>query len=823
MSVSIQGQGLLLLFSIILSSSTISAAVDVIRATQKLTDGETLVSSGGNFELGFFRPGNSRKRYLGIWYKKISKFTVVWVANGNNPLNDSSGVIKFVDQSNFVLLNGTNGTVWSASSSAAVINPLAQLLDTGNLVVRNENDKDRENFLWQSFDYPSDTFLPGMKYGINLQTGLNRVLTSWRSPDDPSTGHYINKLNPNGRPQFYLFRDSVVEFRSGSWNGLRFSGMINLEPNPIYKFDFISNKEEIYYQYELINSSVLSRMVLSPQGSLERFTWIDRTQEWSLYLTASMDNCDRFDLCGPNGVCDINNSPACGCLKWFVPKSTEEWIAADWSNGCARKVPLECTNGEGFIKYPGIKLPDTQQSRSNETMNLEECEKVCLKNCSCTAYANTDIRNGGSGCILWFGDLIDIRKYSENGQDIYIRLAASVMDDLQRSEGKKRVKIIVVPISLVGSFLLALCIFFYVLRRKRKHRRRGTVDDGPKQDQTTNEDFELPLFEFASISEATNCFSIKNIIGQGGFGPVYKGILKDGQVIAVKRLSKRSRQGVDQFKNEVICIAKLQHRNLVKLLGCCIQHEERILIYEYMPNKSLDYFIFDKRGSMVLDWSKRFHILNGIARGLLYLHHDSRIRIIHRDLKASNILLDYQMNPKISDFGMARSFGGDETSANTSRIVGTYGYMSPEYAIDGLFSLKSDVFSFGVLALEILSGRKNRRFSHIGHKFNLLGHAWMLHREDRCWELVEESFKGSCIEFEVLRAIRVGLLCVQQSPEDRPNMSTVVLMLTTDIALPEPKEPGFFAERDLLDADSSSTKHETSSTNELTLTKLDAR
>ncbi|CAA2994664.1 G-type lectin S-receptor-like serine threonine-kinase At4g27290 isoform X1 [Olea europaea subsp. europaea] len=258
-------------------------------------------------------------------------------------------------------------------------------------------------------------------------------------------------------------------------------------------------------------------------------------------------------------------------------------------------------------------------------------------------------------------------------------------------------------------------------RKKSNHGQRiggrlGYKYTGDHNDENHNESIELPLFDLRAITKATDNFSINSKLGEGGFGPVYKGVMEEGQEIAIKRLSRTSHQGLVEFKNEVNCIAKLQHRNLVKLLGCCIHGEEKMLIYEYMPNRSLDLILFDLMGSALLDWPKRFHIINGIAKGLMYLHQDSRLRIIHRDLKASNILLDFDMNPKISDFGMARIFGGNETEANTSRVVGTYGYMPPEYAMDGIFSVKSDVFSFGVIMLEI---------------------AWMLYREGRSLELVD--------------------------------------------------------------------------------------
>ncbi|KAI8010272.1 G-type lectin S-receptor-like serine/threonine-protein kinase [Camellia lanceoleosa] len=820
-----------LFFSSLFSILIVSNTVDTITKTHSITGSNTIVSSGGSFEMGFFSPGSSQNQYLGIWYKNIPVRTVVWVANREIPLLSSSSVgsssiLTIINSGILALVNGTGSVIWSPNMTGSTRDPVAQLMESGNLVVRDANDISG-HFLWQSFDYPCDTLLPGMKLGKNFVTGLERHLSSWKSSDDPAPGDYTYRCDPQGYPQNILSSGSAEVFRTGPWNGIGFSGRPSLKSNSIYAFELVYTKEEVYYDYKLL-SSVVSRLSLNQTGVVQRWNWIDRTQQWVRVLTSPTDNCDSYKLCGPNGNCIVGNNPVCGCLSKFVPQNQREWENGDWSTGCVRRTPLDCPNGDGFVKYSGYKMPDTRNSWFDRNMTLRECEMVCLKNCSCMAYANLDIRRGGSGCLLWFGELIDMRELNTNEQDVYIRMASSELED-STAHSKKREIVAVTLALLTGVLLLGMSLIVYLRKRKRKNsqlNKEGILMHKSEQgytDKTQKEDLELPLFDLTVIADSTNNFSINNKLGEGGFGPVYKGTLEGGQEIAVKRLSKNSGQGLDEFKNEVICIAKLQHRNLVKLLGCCIQGEEMMLIYEYMPNKSLDYFIFDQSQNTLLDWSKRFHIINGIARGLLYLHQDSRLRIIHRDLKASNILLDIDMNPKISDFGIARSFGGNETEANTNRVIGTYGYMSPEYAIDGLFSVKSDVFSFGVLVLEIVSGKKNKGFYHPGHYHNLLGHAWRLYEEGKSLELIDEALWDSCYQIEMLRSIHVGLLCVQESPKDRPSMSSVVLMLGSETALPQAKQPGFFTARNVLQTGSSSSKEATTTGNEITSTMLSAR
>ncbi|KAF5472869.1 hypothetical protein F2P56_009538 [Juglans regia] len=359
--------------------------------------------------------------------------------------------------------------------------------------------------------------------------------------------------------------------------------------------------------------------------------------------------------------------------------------------------------------------------------------------------------------------------------------------------------VIIIVVTIVASVIL-LIITICIYRRMRRW--PWVKPESEPVDEIGS--VESLQFDFDAIKVATDNFSEENKLGQGGFGVVYKGKLPNGQAIAVKRLSTNSGQGDSEFKNEVLLVAKLQHRNLVRLQGFCLQRNERLLVYEFVQNTSLDHFLFDPIKRAHLDWERRYKIIGGIARGMLYLHEDSRLRIIHRDLKASNILLDGDMNPKISDFGMARLFLLDQTQANTSRIVGTYGYMAPEYAMHGQFSLKSDVFSFGVLVLEIVSGQRNHCFRNGENVEDLLSYAWRNWREGTALDIVDSTMSSGSTS-EMIRCIHIGLLCVQENVADRPTMASIVLMLNSySITLPVPSQPAFFMNTSSIESEMSS-------------------
>ncbi|KAG2664573.1 hypothetical protein I3760_16G088500 [Carya illinoinensis] len=383
-------------------------------------------------------------------------------------------------------------------------------------------------------------------------------------------------------------------------------------------------------------------------------------------------------------------------------------------------------------------------------------------------------------------------------------------------QGEDTLRLVLILTPTATIVLLLGLVMCYLKRRKLKLKAAGHFNGNVPN---------LQVFTLDEIEAATGKLSIENKVGEGGYGPVYKGKLPNGQEIAVKKLSKTSKQGFEEFKNEVVLTAKLQHVNLVRLLGFCTERNEQMLIYEYMPNKSLDFYLFDPSKSYILDWRRRIGIIEGITQGLLYLQEYSRMTIIHRDIKASNILLDEEMKPKISDFGMARTFMKHEHEANTGRIVGTYGYVPPEYVKKGVYSTKSDVYSFGVLLLQIISGKRNAYYYGSDESLNLLEYAYELLKEDKGMDFMDPSLDDTLLSWKLNRCMQIALLCVQETAKDRPSMLEVSSMLKNEsAALTIPKKPAFSRKTDEdQEEDRPILKQEICSDNIATISELVAR
>ncbi|XP_066383951.1 G-type lectin S-receptor-like serine/threonine-protein kinase B120 [Miscanthus floridulus] len=768
-----------------------------------LTVESTLISDDGTFALGFFSPSNSTQKhfyYVGIWYNNIPKDNVMWVANRATPVTDpSSATLALTNTSNLVLSSTSGQMLWTANISSASETTAgeARLDNTGNFILRTSEGV----VLWQSFDYPADTLLPGMKLRVTHNRHALQRLVSWKGPQDPTPGSFSYGADPNEFLQRFIWNGSRPYWRSPVWNNYLVVGpYMGIIKSTIY-FTVSRDDGEIYMSFGIpggSSSSTVIKIKMDYSGKIEILTWNSNILEWDVVEAHPNHECSTYGYCGPFGYCD-NTEPnaTCKCLDSFEPISNKGRSNGRFPEGCRRKETLRCgEENTSFLTLTTMKIPDKFMYVKNRS--FDECTAECASNCSCTGYAyanlsTTAINGDDTRCLLWMGDLIDTEKRIRGRENLYIRVNRS-------SDKKRRSNILKITLPVVSSLLILVFMWLvWICNSRVKQRNKKTwkkIISGVLNISDELGDGKLPSISFREIVLATNNFSSSNMLGHGGFGHVYKGTLECGKTIAVKRLSKGSGQGVLEFRNEVILIAKLQHRNLVKLLGFCIHGDEKLLIYEYLSNKSLDAFLFNSTRKPLLDWSTRFNIILGIARGILYLHQDSRLKIIHRDLKASNILLDDEMSPKISDFGMARIFYGNQQQGNTNRVVGTYGYMSPEYALEGVFSVKSDVYSFGVLVLEIVSGSKISSMHMTEDYPNLIACAWSLWRDGNAKEFVDSSIVDNCSLDETSQCIHIGLLCVQDSPNARPLMSSIVSILENgDTSLPPPKQPIYFAER----------------------------
>ncbi|KAJ9537433.1 hypothetical protein OSB04_030166 [Centaurea solstitialis] len=745
-------------------------AFSTIKLGGQLISTDRLVSIGGNFTLGFFGEDN---RYLGIWYTNDVQSRKVWVANPNSPIISTLGVHALSihpDTGNLIITAGGKTLITITDVQVGPNKNLTAILeDNGNFLLINEIDK---KVLWQSFDHPTNVLLPGMKLGSDIRAGRNWTLTSWLSNEIPNSGAFtLSWESIEEKSQTLVIRRQGQPYwTGGDLNDQKFQYIFALngpDSQSRYNLTSVYDNEEQYFIYQSGDNVSLPMWILTPKGQ----------------------------------ITDGDNS-----VVW----TPEFCYGYSSGNGCVESGLPQCRgNGDIFSAKNGEFFPTVTRNATddNSSLGITDCFIKCWNDCNCVGF-NSSTTNG-TGCVIWTGS----NNFSVNPRDNQMMKYVIEQNRIYPSTGKNLNWIWILIGVAIPLIFLSLLLLWYIKKRKQVNEKR-------KRDEYFLELTASESFQDVHQLEA----NVENKLGQGGFGPVYKGKLSDGREIAVKRLSRTSGQGLMEFKNELVLIAKLQHTNLVRVLGCCVHKEEKMLIYEYMPNKSLDFFLFDENKKAEMDWPKRFNIIEGIAQGLLYLHKYSRMRVIHRDLKANNILLDENMNPKISDFGMARIFKQNETHAMTNRVVGTYGYMPPEYAMEGAFSIKSDIFSFGVLILEIVTGRRNSSFVHLDRTFNLIEYAWELWRQGDTLGLMDPTLGSTYVLQQFLRSVHVALLCVQESATDRPTTSDMISMLLNEtILLPTPNKPAYVIGREEKSSTSDESKPKDFSVNNMTITVMEGR
>jgi hypothetical protein len=762
-----------------------SAATDTILAGQALAVHDKLISSNGRYALGFFETSRSKSSqysatwYLGIWFNTVPTFTSAWIANRDKPIKNTTSLELTISQDgNLVIQNwSTKSIIWSTQANITTNSTTAVLLSSGNFILTNSSNQ--SEVLWQSFDHPTDTFFPRAKLGWDKVTGLNRRFVSWKNLINPADGGYRYELDPSGIDQLLLvaLNSSTSYWSTGVWNGNYFSSIPEMTARHSISAKFVDNDREKYLTYNIVDAymdpNMLTRHAIDVSGQLKTYIWMKGSQDWVTISAQPKAQCDVDAICGPFTICTDNAVPHCICMEGFTITSPKDWELEDRADGCSRKTQLDCIRNistthttDKFYHESCVRLPQNAQ-KVEDAGSSSECAKICLNNCACTAYSF-----GDSGCSVWHNELLNIRRLqcsdttNSSGEALHLRISAK---DVQSLKFNRRGIVIGILtgacISALGLFALILLLMIWTNKKSSS----GRIPNGSKGCNG------IIAFRYNDLQRATKKFT--NRLGAGSFGSVFKGFTNDSNTIAVKRLDG-AYQGEKQFRAEVSSIGAVQHINLVKLVGFCCEDSKRLLVYEYMPNRSLDVHLF-RSNSTMLNWAVRYQIALGVARGLSYLHDSCRDCIIHCDIKPENILLDASFLPKIADFGMAKLLGRDYSRVLTT-MKGTVGYLAPEWITGVAITPKVDVYSYGMVLLEIISGRRNTwaPFSsnsnldvyfpvHAAHK--LLG--------GEVGSLVDHTLHGVVNLDEAELACKVACWCIQDDELDRPTMGQVVQIL----------------------------------------------
>ncbi|CAL5083174.1 unnamed protein product [Urochloa decumbens] len=748
-------------------------ARDTILPGDGIYGNQTLLSNNGAFELGFFSPGPDIYHFLGVQLTNlpaIAGHKRFWFGDRVYVTDLPSAALELFGDRLCIMEAGASlwGTTVAVAGDGApppVAAAVAVLLDTGNLVVRDQANASR--ILWQSFDSPGDALLPGARLGFDRDTGENVSLTYKDSWHNCSLS--VDRTRKNG---FVLAvhgsRDVVVPGIFPHW-------MVSSE----------DNGSSLVLKLNYPRSSDLTEHLQLHLGQVSLRSWSNSSGSWVAQWTFPSDCKSGAFFCGRFGACNSNGE--CECFDGFEPSKPSEWQIGYFVNGCSRSLPLSCeaNNGQTLHDDSFVQLDKLQglpyDPQNDSAGSEEDCREACLSKCYCVAYAY----EYDSGCKLWYHILYNVSfatrpPYSK----VYVRLGSK----LRGQKGLQTIGIVLLVVGLTATACVILILALLWSHRRGLITCRKFQVEGP-----------LAVYPYAQVKRATRNFSDK--LDEGGFGCVFRGTISGSTAVAVKRLKGLGH--VDkQFRAEVQTLGVIQHTNLVRLLGFCVKGSTRLLVYEYMANGSLDSHLFSE-DSVLLTWDLRYRIALGIAKGLAYLHEGCEDCIIHCDIKPANILLDAEFCAKIADFGMAKLLGREFNSALTT-IRGTMGYLAPEWVSGQRITRKADVYSFGIVLLEIISGRRTtKRLKSGSHRYFPLYAASQLNEAGDVLCLLDRRLEGNANVKELDVACRVACWCIQDEENDRPSMGQVVRMLEGVLNTEIPPVPSSFM--DLVDGENSGT------------------
>ncbi|CAO2828834.1 unnamed protein product [Amaranthus hypochondriacus] len=744
---------------------------------------DILTSPNNVFSAGFYQVGVNAFCFA-IWFQNSVDKTVVWIANRDQPVNGKHSKLKLSKDGNLLLMDADRITVWSTNTFGG---STLQLLDSGNLVLKNSSYA----ILWQSFDFPTNTLL------ANQLLTRKVSLISYRSQTDYSSGFY----------KFYFDNDNVVRllFSDGTetssvyWPDIGLvsweAGRTTFNDSRVAFFDsygHFQSSDNLLFDAADFGVGHQRRLTLDFDGNLRMYSLAENGQ-WLVTWEAFFEQCNVNGLCGPNNLCKytLNSGRKCACLPGFRLKNH-----ANWMHGCEPEFQIPSNTSQvDFIGFPHVEFYGydlvylfnyTFESCRDYCLQLKDCKAFLLKydHQMFKCYPKARLLNGFQASYfkgtLYLkvpkninNSIISPSRRTEDQLKLHCEAGNIKMIQLERdyrTKDKGMLKFLLRFAIEIGITEIAcvLLVWFFVLR-------------GQSGSSKVTQDYDAIVgfkrFSYGELKKATRNF--REQVGKGAYGVVYKGKLSDGRIAAIKKLAYTTGQGEAEFLAEVSILARLNHKNLIEIWGYCAQGKERLLVLEYMENKSLA----EKLASASLNWETRYEIALGTARSLAYLHEECMEWILHCDVKPQNILLDENFHPKVADFGLSMLINQNgEGYSSFSRIRGTRGYMAPEWVTNIPITSKVDVYSYGIVLLEIVTG-KNPSIVDIV--------TWVREKQikggtSEAWieDILDPLLEGKFNLVQVQTLILVGLQCVKEDKDARPTMSQVVETLQGDHTIP---------------------------------------